>query len=371
MAKGQNNHYAPDYVSPPGETLQELLDDRQMSQAELARRMGRPDKTINEIIQGKAGLTPQTAIQLEHVLGVPASFWNNREQAYRAFLAKQAEREHLQAHSDWIHSFPLKDMVRRGWIKQWNDVVDQIRELLRYFSIASPQQWQERWSQLQVAYRKAQTFKSQPYALSAWLRQGEILAQQISCQPYEPAAFKKALSDARAMTRTSPDNVISSLQACCAAAGVAVVFVPEVSGVAASGAAWWLNPKKAIIQLSFRYKHDDQIWFSFFHEAGHILLHGKRELFIEEDEIESQQEKEANDFAAEYLLPRQALRQFVARQTPGRYPSAQSLVDFAEEQGIAPGIVVGQLQHDHPEIVPLSHHNHLKCRFDHPAQNAL
>lgn len=371
MAKGQNNHYTPDYVSPPGETLQELLDERQMTQAELARRMGRPDKTINEIIQGKAGLTPQTALQLEHVLGVPASFWNNREQAYRAFLAKQAENEQLQAHSDWINAFPLKDMVRRGWIKPWNDVVEQIRELLRYFGIASPQQWQERWPQLQVAYRKSQAFKSEPYALSAWLRQGEILAQQISCHPYESAVLKRALVEARAMTRTSPDDVVPLLQVCCAAAGVAVVFVPEVSGVAASGAAWWMNPKKAIIQLSCRYKQDDQVWFSFFHEAGHLLLHGKRELFIEEGEIKSHQEKEANDFAAEFLLPRQALQRFVEQQTPGRYPSSQSIVDFAEKQGIAPGIVVGQLQHDYPEIVPVSHHNRLKRRFDHPAQVAL
>ena len=83
MSNVIQNQYTPDYVSPPGETLQEVLEERGMSQAELAERTGRPKKTINEIINGKAAITPETALQLERVLGIPASFWNNRERRYR------------------------------------------------------------------------------------------------------------------------------------------------------------------------------------------------------------------------------------------------------------------------------------------------
>jgi HTH-type transcriptional regulator/antitoxin HigA len=83
MAKTLQNAYRPESVSLPGETLLEALETLEMSQAELARRMGRPVKTINEIIEGKAAITAETALQLEQVLRIPVSFWLKREQQFR------------------------------------------------------------------------------------------------------------------------------------------------------------------------------------------------------------------------------------------------------------------------------------------------
>lgn len=362
MADRTENQYAPDHVSPPGETLLELLEERQMSQAELARRMGRPNKTINEIIRGKAAITPETAHQFEHVLGAPASFWNHREQLYRAYLAAQAERERLQEHVEWAHQFPLNDMVKRGWIRHCLDGVDQVRELLRFFGVASPAQWQKIWVDPQVSYRQSRSFESQRHALAAWLRQGEILAQQIVCKPFGPNEFHSVLKDVRRLTTVEPDIFVESLEVACAAAGVAVVFVPEVQGARVSGATRWLSPHKALIQLSLRYGTDDQLWFSFFHEAGHILLHGKREVFLEYEDGNGDKEDEANRFAAEILIPRQTLRSFLERQTPGRYPSTRSIQALAEELGVAPGIVVGRLQHE--GHVPFTHYHDLKRRLE-------
>lgn len=93
MAEHHVNEYAPDSVSLPGDTLQEVLEDREMTQADLAERMGRPKKTVNEIIQGKTAITPETALQLERVLGVPASFWNNLERNYREHQARKEEED--------------------------------------------------------------------------------------------------------------------------------------------------------------------------------------------------------------------------------------------------------------------------------------
>ena len=84
----KTNTYIPDRVSLPGETLQEILDERQMSQADLALATGRPPKTIHEILEGKAPITPDTAAQLEQALGVPASFWNNLERNYQEYLVR-------------------------------------------------------------------------------------------------------------------------------------------------------------------------------------------------------------------------------------------------------------------------------------------
>ena len=95
MRSAIQNQYNPDYVSPPGDTLLDVLEERGMSQAELAERTGRPRKTINEIINGKTAITPDTALQLERVLSIPAQFWSQREQNYQDFLARQRERSPL------------------------------------------------------------------------------------------------------------------------------------------------------------------------------------------------------------------------------------------------------------------------------------
>lgn len=92
----QTNHFVPDYAIPPGETLLDTIEALGMSQAELSERTGRPKKTINEIINGKAPITPDTALQLERVLGVSAAFWNNLGKNYRETLARLAEQERLQ-----------------------------------------------------------------------------------------------------------------------------------------------------------------------------------------------------------------------------------------------------------------------------------
>src|SRR4051794_40754851 len=101
-----------DWVVLPGEILLEALEERDMSQSELARRMGRPTKTINEIANGKAAITPETAIQLELTLGISAAFWNNLEASYRAHLARQRAEEELATHAEWAALFPLKDLVK-------------------------------------------------------------------------------------------------------------------------------------------------------------------------------------------------------------------------------------------------------------------
>lgn len=90
MIEQELNQYAPDLVSPPGDTLAETLAALGMTQAELAVRSGRPYNTVSEIINGKASITPETALQLERVLGVPARFWLKREQQYQEWRVRHA-----------------------------------------------------------------------------------------------------------------------------------------------------------------------------------------------------------------------------------------------------------------------------------------
>lgn len=357
MSKIAANEYTPDYVSLPGETLAELLEAKEMTQAELARRMGRPLKTINEIVQGKARITAETALQLELVLGVSASFWNNRERQYREWLAAQQASEQRQDQLAWLHEVPIGEMVSRGWLAQTSSGVEQVRQLLGYFGVASVKQWRQLYEQPGAAFRRPAVAEDQG-AVAAWLRRGEVLAQEVVCAAYDAGTFRQVLTSSRGLTRKPLGEVQSELVQRCAAAGVAVVFVSELHRTRICGATYWLSPRKAIIQLSFRYKTEDHLWFTFYHEAGHILLHGKQAVFLEGDGLDAEKDAEADRFAAATLIPASVWAQFVQA---GKYQSKAAIETFAVEAGVSAGIVVGRLQHE--KLLPHTHCNELKRKL--------
>lgn len=352
--------YSPDYAVAPGETLLEVLERLGMSQAKLAERIGRPKKTINEIIKGKAAITPETALQFERAFRIPASFWNNLQRNYDAAVARSEERERLRKYLSWLRQIPVRAMVQRGWIRSLNDRVDQLQEVLAFFGVASPEQWDEIWANTSVAFRMATAFKSNPCAVAAWLRQGELEAHQIECAPFDKDRFLGVLASVRSLTVEPPEVFQPELIDSCARAGVAVAFVPQIPGARISGATRWISPEKALVQLSLRYKSDDQLWFTFFHESAHILLHGKRKIFLEGEASSGseREEEQASKFAVDFLIPRDE----VDRLLEEGKPTKQAIEEFADQIGIAPGIVVGRLQHDC--VIPYSHCNGLKRRLE-------
>jgi addiction module HigA family antidote len=361
MSNIDKNQYIPSQVSPPGETLLETIETLGISQAELAEKMGRPKKTINEIIKGKAAITPETALQLERVLGVPAGFWNNRERHYREALAQEEEKKCLKDQTNWLQRLPVKDMAKKGWIREFKDEVQQIKEVLSFFGVASPAPWERsiiRYRQQQVTFQRSAAFKENPGAVAAWLRKGEIEAQSIECEPYDANKFNQNLIEIRQLTNKQPGDFLRELVRFGASAGVAVAFVPELPQTRTGSATRWLNSQKALIQLSFRYKFNDQFWFTFFHESAHILLHGKTHFILEGSGSKDQKEIGADRFAEKSLIPERELRGFIAREKFDE----KAIERFALEIGIAPGIVVGRLQHG--GVLPRNRWNHLKIRFN-------
>jgi HTH-type transcriptional regulator/antitoxin HigA len=359
MARIVANQFVPDYAVHPGEILEEHLDTLGMNQTELVNRTGLAGRTINEIIQGKAPVTSRTALILERTVGHTAQFWSNLQQLYDETQARLVDQKQLESGLEWLKSFPVKEMVKNGWIKAFQDKGEQFGELLRFFGVASPAQWDLFWGERQgVAFRQSQKSINPVEAVSAWLCQGEIQARAIQCGNFSRERFRNALMEARSLTREPPVVFHPRVVELCKGVGVAVVFVRELPKTGISGATRWLTPNKALIQLSLRYKSDDQLWFTFFHEAGHILLHGKKDTFLE-DVGEQNQEKEceASQFAADLLI------------TPGQWTrfkqsfprTLASVEHFAKESGIAPGIVVGRLQRE--KVVDFSWGNGLKRRL--------
>ena len=249
-----------------------------------------------------------------------------------------------QAEREWLARLPVRDMVRYGWILPTDNPRLQAAECLRFFDVESVPVWRHKYSRLRelAAFRTSPSFEVDAAATAAWLRQGQIEAGELRCAPWEAASFEEELVVIRRLTTVKdPDAFLPRLQSLCAKCGVACVVLRAPLGCRASGAAYFMSPDKAVVQLSFRYLTDDQFWFSFFHEAGHLLIHGPDHFFLELAKAAStDEEREANSFAASILVP----PEFQQRMMELGDHWAE-IVRFAVQIGVAPGVVVGQLQY--------------------------
>jgi HTH-type transcriptional regulator / antitoxin HigA len=356
------NEYVPRTVSLPGETLEEALQERGMSQAELAERTGRPKKTINEIVRGLAAITPETAIQFERVLGIPASFWTTRQQHYEESVARQHAEERLSRCADWQDNFPVAQMARFGWIPRRSSRMEKLEVLLRFFRIGSPDEWEGTLlaPRMGTAFRESRAFKTNRFALSAWIRQGEIQASATNCNRFNREGFEKSLREARQLAASTRARFDEELKGLCAKSGVAVVFVPLITGVHAWGATRWLPGERAMALFSLRGKYEDIFWFSFFHEAAHLLLHGKRNVFVEEAGTRRDAaEQEADEWARDFLIAPAVWRGFVDARVQFSAADVRRMADMA---GVSPAIVIGRLQHE--GRVARSSMNDLKRRIE-------
>ena len=227
--------------------------------------------------------------------------------------------------------------------------------------MSSPRGWEQQWERSFARFRSSPSFESDRESLSAWLRWGEIKADEIECAPFERSRWAETTRDARALTTRQPIQIaITELRRMCADAGVAVVLTPGFSGAHLSGAAHWPTREKAVIQLSLRHKRDDQFWFTFFHEAGHLIESPGKD-YVDfspgkagERSPQDDAEQVADEFAGRLLIPEHEYQGLLAH---GDF-SKGAVVGFAEHVGIAPGIVVGRLQHD--KAIPWSSLNFLK-----------
>lgn len=348
--------YEPDYAVAPGETLQETIDAIGIDQRELAARSGLSTKHVNQIVKGVAPISHDTAIRLERVTGMPARMWNNLESNYREQLARLEEKASLQKHQEWLKTIPVKELVNRGALEANSDRAELLEAVLAFFGVASVEAWQEGWSVPHFAFRKSLAFEGKVGAMATWLRLGELEAQKVECEPFDKAQFRRALDEIRQLTVHGPDVFVPQMVSLCAASGVAVALVPEIKGAPVSGAAKWLTPSKAMICLNLRGKRNDRFWFTFFHEAGHVLNDSKKETYIDVDYQDDPRERQANRFAANMLIPPSHEHELA------RLRSYADVQGFAQSIGIAPGIVVGRLQRE--EIVPYTHLNKLKIRLD-------
>ncbi|REG87108.1 helix-turn-helix domain-containing protein [Algoriphagus antarcticus] len=336
-------------ISPPGDTLAETIDELRFSQTELAARMGRPVKTINELIQGKTAILPDTAIQLENVTGVPAAFWLEREKNYQLELAEIREAEQLIQDKDWLSNFPLKELIGFGWIEvETKETLERMKAILQFFQVASKEAFYQSSCFAMVEkidYRLTKQVQKNPYALAAWLRQGEIQAREMKVGDFDKKRFGDSIPRIKEIMVAHPADFFIRLSSLAAEAGVKVIHTPKLPNSKVHGATRWVGDTP-VIQLSNQFQRNDIFWFTFFHEAGHILKHGKKEVFLEGLEYTEDgqvKEKEADDFAIASTYSEREEAEFMSLRKDGTWTTDQ-IRDFAQRINTHPAMIVGRLE---------------------------
>ncbi len=352
----QLHEYEPDRVLPPGVTLLEWLEEHHMSQAELARRAGLSTKHISQVVNGAAGLSPEVALALDNVTGISARSWTQLEANYRTFAALEAEARDLAEHVNLLDRFPIKELIRRKKLSSVADPPRQLRELLRFFGVANVDAL-EKVCLSGTKLRVSRAFAPDEAALASWLRLAELEAQEATVVPFDAKECEQAIPDFRRCTMLEDAIWLHALTERCATVGISLVMLREIPKCRVNGATRWLAPDKAMIALSPRHKRHDVVWFSFFHELGHLLRHSRKQTFVDApgSQVAADLELDADRFASRILVAPEyetALREVATKA------DAKAL---AERLGVDVAIIVGRLQHE--RLIPFNRWNTLVRRY--------
>jgi plasmid maintenance system antidote protein VapI/Zn-dependent peptidase ImmA (M78 family) len=332
--------FAPRWASPPGDTIKDALRERDISFNDFAAMMDLSPRVTTALLEGHEVISLSLARKLASSIGASLEFWMSREAQYQDDVVRVAADR-------WASTLPTKDMHRFGWLGKSSSWQDQITACLDYFDVPDLDAWQASYGKLllDARFRISSSVRTNTASVAVWLRQAEIEARGTDCPAWNPMRFRSSLDDAKSLTRErDPSRFLPALKALCAESGVALVALRAPEGCPASGVARFLTPQKPLIVLSGRYLTDDHLWFTFFHEAGHLLLHDSKVVFVDElshaSGASSAVENEADIFAEEILYP----ADLQAELPPGRI-SARDVVRLSKKAGVGPGIMAGQLQH--------------------------
>lgn len=345
----ERNQFIPDVVYHPGETLKERLEELEMSNKEFAIRTGKPEQTIIKVLDGRSSITSDMAVQFEDVLKVPASLWLKLQWSYDEYVAREKRHEVIAQAKDWARSFPYGEMAKRGWVVSTSKAEEKVIALFDFFGMSSVKAWEDYYysQKLKINFRISLKQTQESFAVSAWLRQGELQVLQIDAPEYDESKLRSSLPALKKLMAEHPENFFEQLQKICLDCGVKVVYTPNLPKAPVYGSTRWVrgNP---IIQLSARRKQNDGFWFTFFHEVGHILLHGKKYISIENVgylDMDKAKEAEADAFAVENIFTESEEQEVVQYALDNEGLEEQDILNFATKFGTHPAIIIGRLQH--------------------------
>ena len=329
-------------IFPPGEFLRDELEARNWSQVEFATIIGRPVRTVNEIIAGKRAITPETAIQLEASLGASAELWMNLESQYQ--LSKVRQSESTISRKAAIYSrFPVRDLTKRGWIDTSDDIEVLEHELTKFYCLSSL----DDTPTLAHAAKKS-SYEDVSMLQWSWLFRVKQIASGFVVPKFSKTRLMESLSQLRDLM-SAPEEV-RHVPHILNETGVRFVLVEALPGSKIDGVCLWLDEHKPVIALSCRLDRIDNFWFVLRHEIEHLIQeHGKDAgMMLDEEIMESgdapalDEERVANEAASEFGVSDSEIENYIARVNPYVF-SREKVIGFSRRLALHPGIVVGRL----------------------------
>jgi len=335
----------PAEVFHPGEHLLDELDARGWTQTEFAEIIGRPIRLVNEVINRKRGITPETAREFGAAFGTSAEFWMNLNTAYH--LWRTIEDVSPIAHRARMRSlYPIRDMALRGWIRLSEDTQVLESQLLQFFEVGSLTE-SPKFARAAVPRRSGSDSEELSPTQVAWLYRVKQIAETMRVPRYSEKRLRASLPQLEAYRETPEEirHIPELLEHC----GLRLVIVEPLPSSKIDGVCLWLD-NSPVIGLSLRFDRIDNFWFVLRHEIEHVLNQDGRELAILDSDLAnlweatdlSPQEQAATIAAAEFCVPQKELDDFISRKDP--FYRRKEIERFARRLGVHPGLVVGQLQ---------------------------
>lgn len=332
----------PAEIFPPGEFIRDEMEARGWTQDDLANVLGRPRRLVNELLSGKKLITPETARELGGAFGTGPEFWMNLESMYRLSL-EEKDTSDVARRARLYEKAPIKDLLRRHWIEETDDVEGLERSVCQFYEIDSL----DEEPTLSIAAKKSTDYGVTTPTQMAWCCRARKLARAVHAKEFNSTNFRQWLPRLRELLGYPEDvrhvpRVLSEM-------GIRFVVVEHLPRTGLDGATFWLSREQPVIVVSCRYDRIDNFWFVLGHELAHV--HNGDALSVDENLVgENAQptgekpeiERHADEFSCNFLVPKREMDSFVARVRP--LFSKQKINQFANRMKVHPGIIVGQLQ---------------------------
>lgn len=345
--------YNPDWIPPPGATIEDLICRREKSKSRalIVKHLG--EMQTGQLLGGEIPIDSDLAAFLADSVGLSASFWLERERLYRAALRQRISETQL------LEELPLDDLRKRAFIKPVYSHAETVAEVVKFFGTNDAETCSQHIHQLpgMIMQKASRAIVSSRGSLAAWVRAGEIEANQMECANWNRDRLRELLPAFRKLTRIEdPEKYLPQIKSLCKSCGIAFVVQRALNRCSARGVMKFISPIKVMVLLSYRHLTDDQFWFSVFHEMAHLLLHAEDNTIIDDwDDSVTAKELEADRFAADALIPLEFQNKLHSLRDD------RSIIRFARRIGVSRGIVVGQLQHR--GILGYERFNHLKIYY--------
>ncbi|WP_421857403.1 ImmA/IrrE family metallo-endopeptidase [Oceanicaulis sp.] len=354
-----------DWVVHPSETVLDLLDQREESIDSFLGANIEQIEWAKAFLMGIESINESAASRLSEYLGGSESFWIKLQEDYSNKLESLIESD-VKSYRQWLSQFNYNEISKKSWLPKSRKNSEKLGYLFSLFEISDLGEWDEGPGKLpeHVAFRRNKEAGHDNHALSAWIAISKKSAMFQNVNVYDHSRALELVPSLRELVLEKDTHlVLSSLKKFLACAGIRFVLQDAPAGCYVSGAVVSCDDARPLIILTTRYKTDDQFWFSFFHELGHVLLHDWREGFIDSDlSNDGALEAEANSYAQHLLVPMDQLHKLIENlRNKSAIQKVRLIMKTARSCGVTPGVVVGQLQHH--KSIPFSHFNKLKNKM--------